>query len=44
VNNFDLTVNTKNGFPIFATMVEANYVGKKQDLFVAYILTDEGKN
>ncbi|KAK7348042.1 hypothetical protein VNO80_22591 [Phaseolus coccineus] len=40
-NNFDLSLNTKNGFPVFATVVEANYVTKKQDLFSAYKLTQE---
>ncbi|PKI71570.1 DNA replication licensing factor MCM2 [Punica granatum] len=40
-NNFDLSLNTKNGFPVFATVVEANYVAKKQDLFSAYKLTLE---
>jgi DNA replication licensing factor MCM2 len=43
VNNFDSALNTKNGFPVFATVVEANYVSKKQDLFAAYKLTDEDK-
>ncbi|XP_010522980.1 PREDICTED: DNA replication licensing factor MCM2 [Tarenaya hassleriana] len=42
-NNFDLSLNTKNGFPVFATVVEANYVTKKQDLFSAYKLTHEDK-
>lgn len=42
-NNFDLALNTKNGFPVFATVVEANYVAKKQDLFSAYKLTQEDK-
>ncbi|KAI8552937.1 hypothetical protein RHMOL_Rhmol06G0306800 [Rhododendron molle] len=42
-NNFDLPLNTKNGFPVFATVVEANYVTKKQDLFSAYKLTEEDK-
>lgn len=36
-------MNTKNGFPVFATVVEANYVAKKQDLFSAYKLTQEDK-
>jgi DNA replication licensing factor MCM2 len=43
VNNFDLTFNTKNGFLIFATMLEANYVSKKQYLFAIYKLTNEDK-
>jgi DNA replicative helicase MCM subunit Mcm2 (Cdc46/Mcm family) len=42
-NNFDLSLNTKNGFPVFATVVEANCVAKKHDLFSAYRLTDEDK-
>ncbi|KAK8939207.1 hypothetical protein KSP39_PZI011212 [Platanthera zijinensis] len=42
-NNFDLSLNTKNGFPVFATVVEANYVTKKHDLFSVYKLTDEDK-
>ncbi|XP_052184215.1 DNA replication licensing factor MCM2 [Diospyros lotus] len=42
-NNFDLSLNTKNGFPVFATVVEANYVTKKQDCFSAYKLTEEDK-
>ncbi|KAH9302023.1 hypothetical protein KI387_013606, partial [Taxus chinensis] len=42
-NNFDMSLNTKNGFPVFATVVEANHVTKKQDLFSAYKLTDEDK-
>ncbi|KAK7275965.1 hypothetical protein RIF29_17093 [Crotalaria pallida] len=42
-NNFDLSLNTKHGFPVFATVVEANYVTKKHDLFSAYKLTQEDK-
>ncbi|CAL5375370.1 unnamed protein product [Camellia sinensis] len=33
----------KNGFPVLSTVVEANYVTKKQDLFSAYKLTEEDK-
>ncbi|GAQ88362.1 DNA replication licensing factor MCM2 component [Klebsormidium nitens] len=42
-NNFDAALNTKNGFPVFATLIEANYIHKKEDLFSAYKLTDEDK-
>eukprot|EP00250_Pteridium_aquilinum_P033332 c5464_g1_i1 orf=283-3030(-) len=42
-NNFDMALNTKNGFPVFATVVEANHISKKQDLFSAYKLTEEDK-
>ncbi|GER39223.1 DNA replication licensing factor MCM2 [Striga asiatica] len=43
-NNFDLSLNTKNGFPVFATVIEANYISKKHDLFSAYKLTQEDKD
>ncbi|XP_031495177.1 DNA replication licensing factor MCM2 [Nymphaea colorata] len=42
-NNFDWSLNTKNGFPVFATIIEANYVTKKQDLFSVYKLTDDDR-
>ncbi|GKB60920.1 DNA replication licensing factor MCM2 [Tanacetum coccineum] len=42
-NNFDLSLNTKNGFPVFTTVIEENYVTKKQDLFSAYKLTQDDK-
>ncbi|GLT46946.1 hypothetical protein SLA2020_206720 [Shorea laevis] len=42
-NNFDLSLNTKNGFPVFATVIEANYITKKHDLFSVYKLTQEDK-
>lgn len=28
-NNFDSALNTKQGFPVFATLIEANYINKK---------------
>jgi len=28
-NNFDASLNTRHGFPVFATVIEANYVCKK---------------
>eukprot|EP00897_Mesotaenium_endlicherianum_P009211 jgi/Mesen1/8318/ME000457S07522 len=43
-NNFDAALNTKNGFPVFSTIIEANHVSKKKDLFAAYKLTDEDKD
>mmetsp|Transcript_25307 Transcript_25307/g.42404 ORF Transcript_25307/g.42404 Transcript_25307/m.42404 type:complete len:904 (-) Transcript_25307:420-3131(-) len=42
-NNFDAALNIKNGFPVFATVVEANYITKKADTFAAYKLSDEDK-
>ncbi|KAI9019345.1 MCM2/3/5 family-domain-containing protein [Phycomyces nitens] len=42
-NNFDASLSTKNGFPVFATIIEANYINKKEDMFAAYKLTDDDK-
>lgn len=42
-NNFDASLSTKNGFPVFATIIEANYINKKEDMFAAYRLTDDDK-
>ncbi|KAG2218110.1 hypothetical protein INT45_002360, partial [Circinella minor] len=42
-NNFDASLSTKNGFPVFATIIEANYISKKEDMFAAYRLTDDDK-
>ncbi|KAF9518139.1 hypothetical protein BS47DRAFT_1290112 [Hydnum rufescens UP504] len=40
-NNFDASLNAKNGFPVFSTVLEANHVNKKEDLFAAFRLTEE---
>ncbi|KAL6308194.1 MCM2/3/5 family-domain-containing protein [Sparassis latifolia] len=32
-NNFDASLNSKNGFPVFSTVIEANHVNKKEDQF-----------
>jgi len=40
-NNYDGSLNTANGFPVFATLVEANYISKKDDRNVVSSLTDE---
>ncbi|CAG8774643.1 11666_t:CDS:10, partial [Dentiscutata erythropus] len=42
-NNFDVSLNMKNGFPVFATVIEANYISKKKDLFASYQLTEDDK-
>ncbi|CAG8747361.1 4955_t:CDS:10, partial [Cetraspora pellucida] len=42
-NNFDVSLNIKNGFPVFATVIEANYISKKEDLFASYQLTEDDK-
>ncbi|KAI8982192.1 MCM2/3/5 family-domain-containing protein [Mycotypha africana] len=40
-NNFDASLSTKNGFPVFATIIEANHINKKENMFAAYKLTEE---
>jgi len=34
-------LNTKNGFPVFSTVLEANHINKKEDLYAAVRLTEE---
>jgi len=40
-NNFDYSLNARHGFPIFSTVIEANYVVSKADKFANVGLTDE---
>ncbi|OCH90248.1 MCM-domain-containing protein [Obba rivulosa] len=40
-NNFDASLNSKNGFPVFSTMIEANHINQKDDEFAAFRLTEE---
>ncbi|KAJ3288170.1 MCM DNA helicase complex subunit, partial [Borealophlyctis nickersoniae] len=40
-NNFDVSLNTRNGFPVFATVIEANHIGKKEDQFATSRLTED---
>jgi len=40
-NNFDASLNSKNGFPVFSTVLEANHINKKEDLYAAIRLTEE---
>lgn len=41
MNNYSYHLNTKNGFPVFATVIEANWIGKKSSAFLSSRLTDE---
>lgn len=34
-------MNSKNGFPVFSTIIEANHINKKQDQFATFRLTEE---
>ena len=40
-NNYDGSLNTANGFPVFATVIEANHIAKKDDKMAVASLTDE---
>eukprot|EP00002_Diphylleia_rotans_P025588 TRINITY_DN5063_c0_g1_i3.p1 TRINITY_DN5063_c0_g1~~TRINITY_DN5063_c0_g1_i3.p1 ORF type:complete len:1064 (+),score=262.09 TRINITY_DN5063_c0_g1_i3:63-3254(+) len=40
-NNFDASLNKMHGFPVFATVIEANYISKRADDFATFRLTDE---
>jgi DNA replication licensing factor MCM2 len=31
LNSFDVSLNVKNGFPVFNTVIEANHVQKRED-------------
>ena len=39
--NYDGSLNKANGFPVFATLIEANYISKKDDKTAVGKLTDE---
>ena len=39
--NYDGSLNTANGFPVFATLIEANHVVKNDDKMAIASLTDE---
>jgi DNA replication licensing factor MCM2 len=43
-NNFDAQLNAKNGFPVFATVIEANHIYKKSDVAGTMHLTEEDRN
>ena len=40
-NNYDGSLNMSNGFPVFATVIQANYISKKDDKLAVSSLTDE---
>lgn len=39
-NNYDVQLNSKNGFPVFATVLEANHVVKSHDELAGFRMTD----
>ncbi|KAJ3328634.1 MCM DNA helicase complex subunit [Blyttiomyces sp. JEL0837] len=40
-NNYDSGLNSKHGFPVFATIIEANSISKKEDIFATFRLTED---
>lgn len=40
-NNYDAQLNNRNGFPVFATCLEANHVVKSHDQLAGFRLTEE---
>lgn len=40
-NSYDAQLNHKNGFPVFATILEANYVVKSHDQLAGFRLSEE---
>eukprot|EP01027_Heterolobosea_sp_BB2_P019693 GEZU01027711.1.p1 GENE.GEZU01027711.1~~GEZU01027711.1.p1 ORF type:complete len:747 (-),score=192.99 GEZU01027711.1:62-2302(-) len=42
-HSYDSFLNSKQGFPVFATVIEANYLCKRADKMSAFVLTEEDK-
>ncbi|KAI3648935.1 hypothetical protein MP228_006789 [Amoeboaphelidium protococcarum] len=42
-NVLDINLNANNGFPLFATVIEANHISKREDAFAAVKLSQEDK-
>ena len=42
-NGYDAALNVKNGFPVFTTVIEANFINRQEDRFAAFKLSDEDK-
>ncbi len=43
-NNYDAQLNNRNGFPVFATILEANNVIKSHDQLAGFRLTEQDEN
>ncbi|KAH6682929.1 putative DNA replication licensing factor mcm2 [Halenospora varia] len=43
-NNYDAQLNNKNGFPVFATILEANNIVKSHDQLAGFRLTEEDEH
>ena len=40
-HSYNAALNSTNGFPVFTTMIEVNYVNKKEDLFSSFQITED---
>ncbi|KAI8997949.1 MCM2/3/5 family-domain-containing protein [Gaertneriomyces semiglobifer] len=40
-NNFDVSLNNSNGFPVFSTIIEANHIRKLDDTSMKFLVTEE---
>lgn len=40
-NNYDSSLNSQQGFPVFSTLIEANYISKKEDFFASFRITED---
>lgn len=40
-NNYDGSLNTANGFPVFATVIQANFISRKDEKLAAASMTDD---
>jgi DNA replication licensing factor MCM2 len=36
-----VSLNTKHGFPVFSTVIEANSITKRSDLGTSFLITEE---
>ncbi|KAJ2779408.1 MCM DNA helicase complex subunit [Coemansia javaensis] len=43
-HTLDVSLNNRQGFPVFSTVIEANHVSKRADEFAAVRLTEEDKH
>jgi DNA replication licensing factor MCM2 len=40
-NRYDRNLNHRQGFPVFNTIIEANYIYKREDVYDSFRLTEE---
>ena len=40
-HNYDVKLNRTQGFPVFATIIEANYLNKKENTLASFLLSEK---